>query len=393
MARRRHVRLVLALLALTAPVALVTGTATPSYADPASLYCQIPPPVGQADCVAPEARIYSAKSDSGFHDLTADPTTTSRDATFYASTKVADPDRYKVTYRCRLERDGAVVAGQDWQDCTIPPDPRCTDPNPPDTCAYSRAKAEYTSLVPGDYRVSVKAKDAATTPLGGDGANEQADPGTQFSWTVVVPVADTTPPDTRLTRAPKRWHLSQFGDWGYAGNEELEGARCTLQGRVLSRSCDSASAFATLTAGDWTFTVAGIDFAGNRDPSPAVNRFTVPVPSAKLNASSGWTRGTEIGYFFSGYATTRKKGATLSAARAGTRAVALVATKCPGCGSVKVTYAGKVLKRVSLVASSTRRRQLIPIVSWSAAHGGKVSVTSLSGKQVTIEGLGFSRRR
>jgi hypothetical protein len=148
-----------------------------------------------------------------------------------------------------------------------------------------------------------------------------------------------------------------------------------------------------LSAGDWTFTVAGVDFAGNVDPTPAVNRFTVPVPSSKLRASSGWTKGTQFGYFFNGYSTTKRKGASLSAARAGTRSVVLVATRCPGCGSVKVTYGKKVIRKISLAASARRKRQLIAVGSWATAHRGRFSVVTLSGKPVTIEGLGFSRRR
>ena len=386
MAERRTARLALALLGLTAPLVLVAGTAAPSYASSSVCGTPLATLLGQ-DCTAPVARVYSAKADHGFQDLSKKPETTARDAEFYMSTQAVDPDGDKVTFECRLERDGTVVTGQDWADCT--------DPDPSDIYDYSRGHVAYTDLTPGSYKLLARAEDAAvdkSSLILNTPAHNVQDPPTTFTWTVTLPVDDTTPPNTRFTRAPARWHLSQFGDWGYAGTEPLQGARCTLQGRVLSRSCDSASAFATLTAGDWTFTVAGIDFAGNRDASPAVNRFTVPVPSNKLGASKGWTRGTEIGYFFSGYSTTRKKGASLSAARAGTRAVALVATKCPGCGSVKVMYAGKVLKTVSLAASSTRKRQLIPIASWSGAHGGKVSVVTTSAKPVTIEGLGFSKR-
>ncbi len=384
--RRRHVRTALALLGLLAPAAIVAGTAAPSYASSSVCGTALADLLGQ-DCTAPEADIYRARADDGYDDLMEDPETTSDDVRVFIRTKAADPDGNQVTFSCRLTRGATVV--QDWEDCT--------DDAVTTTSTQAFGRFDESGLVPGAYTLSVKATDAAVDKLvlGSAAPNEQADPGTQLSWTVVEAVADTTPPNTYLTRRAKRWHLSEFGDWGYRGSEPLRDAVCRLQGRTFTRSCDGHEASVmSLVAGDLTFTVAGTDHAGNTDPTPAVNRFTVPVPSRKLRARGGWSKGTAFGYFFSGYSTTKKKGATLSAARAGTRAVALVATRCRGCGSVKVTYGGKVLKKVSLAASSRRKRQLIPIGSWAARHGGRFSVVvTSSGKPVTIEGLGFSKRR
>jgi hypothetical protein len=381
---RTH-RSALAGLAVLLSAGTLAALPAPSYASSTVCGTPLATVLGQ-DCTAPVANVYRAKADHGYQDLLSDPQTTSDNAEFFLNLKQADPDGKKVTYRCQLTRGETVVEA--WTDCTYP--------DPSNVSSQSLGNVEYTGLTPGSYTLSAKATDAAVDKLliGSSAPNEQADPGTQFTWTVTEPVDDTTPPDTRLTRSPKRWNLSQFGDWEYAGNEPLAGAVCTLQGRRMTRSCDSAQAFASLNAGDVTFTVAGKDYAGNVDPSPAVSRFTVPVPSTKLRASGGWSRGTEIGYFFNTYATTKKKGATLSAARAGTRSVALVVTTCPGCGTVKVSYGGKVLKKVSLASSTRRKRQLVPIASWGSGHGGTVTVTvTSSGKPVVVEGLGFSKRR
>jgi hypothetical protein len=402
MPRTRPVRTVLVPLVLLAPVLVVGGTASPSYAS--SQVCETPELatlLGQ-DCTAPTARIYSKKAaPNGGLSLDEGEETTSGFVEFYMSATTEDPqddldgddDSDEVTFSCRLERNGSVVAGQDWQDCT--------EDDPFDTYDYARGNIRYgdeeagdAPLQPGTYTFSVRASDAAVDKLllGSSAPNEQEEP-TTFSWKVVEPTNDTTPPNTSFTSTPRRWHLSPFVAEEYAGNEPLKDAVCRLQGNLIS-ACDRSQATMRVSAGDWRFTVAGIDIAGNQDPTPAVNQFTVPVPSAKLRASGGWNRGSGSAYFFSGYSTTKKKGASLSAARPGTRSVALVATKCPGCGTVKVSYGSKVLKKVSLAASSRRTRQLVPIVSWASGHGGRVTVTVISsGKPVTIEGLGFSKRR
>src|SRR6476660_7574929 len=115
MARRRPARLVLALLGLSAPALLVAGTPSPSYASSSVCGSPLADALGQ-DCTAPTARIYSAKANRGYQDLVKTPETTARDAEFYMSTQAKDPDGDKVTFTCRLERNGTVV-GQDWQDC------------------------------------------------------------------------------------------------------------------------------------------------------------------------------------------------------------------------------------------------------------------------------------
>ena len=374
----------LALAALLLPALGTIALAAPAYATSPACGTLLAELAGQ-DCTAPVARVYDANgAPNGGLDFEEGETVLSGYAEFYISTEEADPDGDKVTFTCQLTRGGTVVKA--WADCT--------EDDPTDSFDYARGNVVYDDLVPGSYVLSVKAKDAAADKvLLGNAPNEQADPGTQFAWTIAERTEDTTPPNTYLTVPAKRWHLFPFAGIEYSGSEGLKDAACTLQGRA--RDCDRSQAVIYgLSGGDWTFKVAGIDYAGNQDPTPAVNLFTVPVSSSKLRASKGWTKGGGTGYFMSTYSTTKKKGATLGAARSGTRAVALVATKCPGCGTVTVSYGKKVLKKISLQAASKRKRQLIPIASWATAHGGQVSVKVVSsGKPVTIEGLGFSRRR
>jgi hypothetical protein len=383
--RPRTLRSALALLALLAPAATLAVVAAP----PASAGALCGTPLANGDCTAPEAEIYRAREgdESGADDIAANGTTTSDEADFYVRIKngAADPDVKKITYSCRLEKNGSVA--KDWQDCTAPSSP---------TATASLGHANYTDLGVGSYTVSVKASDAADNgnPLfPAPAPNQQADPGTQWKWTVVEATTDTTPPQTRIVEGAKRWHLFPYLQVSYTADDKLKSAACTLNGRSQECSANQATLWG-LTGGDWKFTVAGTNAAGLADATPATNLFTVPVSSTKLRASKGWSKGGGSGYFMSTYSSTKKKGATLSAARAGTRAVALVVTRCRGCGTVTVSYGGKVLKKVSLAATGTRKRQLVPIASWGSAHGGRVTVKVVSsGKPVTVEGLGFSKRR
>src|SRR5690349_4171934 len=109
MALSRPARYLLALLAMTAPALVVLGTAPPSYA---GTLCGTPLALG--DCKAPVAEIYRAKTSLRGLDLEPGGRTTADTADFWArpAELAKEPDPQKVTYRCRLERDGAVV--QDW---------------------------------------------------------------------------------------------------------------------------------------------------------------------------------------------------------------------------------------------------------------------------------------
>jgi hypothetical protein len=86
-------------------------------------------------------------------------------------------------------------------------------------------------------------------------------------------VVDTTPPETTITSAPPRRTGMTTVGFQYTSSERYS-YRCTFDG--VSVSCGSSGYIARyLTPGMHTFTVAGVDRAGNRDPEPAVHAFEV----------------------------------------------------------------------------------------------------------------------
>jgi len=119
----------------------------------------------------------------------------------------------------------------------------------------------------------------------------------------------------------------------------------------------------------------------------------VPLSTDQLAHGGAWER-TRRSYLFAGRGlVTDKKGAQIS--RNGVRAtkLALLVTKCPGCGRIRVYWNGNTLKTIDLYASSTKHKQLVTLTSWSAARRGNVSVKVVSsGERVLLEGLAvFSR--
>ena len=97
------------------------------------------------------------------------------------------------------------------------------------------------------------------------------------------------------------------------------------------------------------------------------------------------------GYYMGSYSVASAKGAALVRTRVGAKQIALVATKCRGCGTVGVYLNGVLLKKVSLARSSIARKQVIPVATFPSLRRGTVKVVVLSsGKPVLIEGLGTS---
>ena len=72
------------------------------------------------------------------------------------------------------------------------------------------------------------------------------------------------------------------------------------------------------------------------------------------------------------------------------RRLSIMATKCSGCGTVNVYLGSTLLKTVSLGASATTFRVVIPIETSSTVRSGTVTLKQASGgTKVTIDGLGI----
>lgn len=352
--------------------ALAVLLVQPLAATPANavLPCDSPVPLG--DCTPPETTITSAPA------VDDERRTEAVDAAFTfeaADESAAD----KATFECRLDHGGTVV--QDWTDCT---DDAQTKPG------HSTGSESFEELAPGSYTFAVRATDTPDSPA--DPANTETTPAT-FDWTVVEPEEDRDP-DTVITAGARRWHPYSFLGITYRSDEEASAFECTLNGRA--RGCDDDQVtLLGMRAGDYVFTVAAVDTDGNVDPTPAKERWSVPLNNTALaEHSREWRKRTGRGHFQDSYSVTDRRGASIEQGRRGFRSLVLVATRCPGCGTVAVLLRDKRVATVDLSARKTRKRQVLTIDSWRRKQTGRVRVEVLTqGKDVLIEGIGFSARR
>jgi hypothetical protein len=328
----------------------------------AGIGCGTPLAVG--DCEAPNAVI------------TAEPpsSTTSTSASLTAA---VDPQETGDTFECKLE---GPTSAHDWTDCT--------DASPP--AGSSTGSRSYSGLSVGKYTFSVRASDHPDS----GGPNVDQSPAT-YTWDVVAspPPPDTEAPDTDITGGAPRWLLFPFVRVRYAGSPDTTDFACLLNGGPV-RSCSYGQAdLFGMKGRDYRFTVAAEDRAGNVDPSPAVERWTVPINNTFLHDySRGWKQKSGHGYFEDSYSITQRKGAFVRQGKRSFRSLALVTTTCPDCGSVEVRLGSKLLERIDLRSGSRRQRRLVEIGSWHRPRSGMVEVlVTSSGRDVIVEGLGFSR--
>ncbi len=354
--RPARTRAVLAAGVVAAALVSPGVTMSPSYA---GIACDTVPVPGD-DCTAPTTSI-STHPD-------AETTATTAAFTF----AVTSTELLGVSFECRLEGPGQTPT---WVDCTDAGQ------------APTTGAASYTDLGVGSYVFSVRATDKAL------GTPNVESPAKTFAWQVVTgDPGDPGAPDTTITSPPPRWLLTPFVQVDYEGDEPLVSAECKLNG--VDKSCSGVNVVITgMGPGDDTLTVAGTDADGDTDPTPAVAEWTLPYRLRALALSDGWKKKSGNGYYQGDYAVTSKKGQTVKHRSGSFRSAVLVATKCPGCGKVAVTLGSTKLKTIDLDAPATKKRQAIPIGSWAQAKSGTLTVTTLTnGKNVVVEGLGFSHR-
>ena len=117
---------------------------------------------------------------------------------------------------------------------------------------------------------------------------------------------------------------------------------------------------------------------------------TLPLDGGALTRSNGWSVVKGSAFYGGSVLRTTTKGATLTRKGAVVDRVGLLVSECPSCGSVSVSVNGHVIKTFSLVASRSRN-QVVLMLPVSPLGTKAVVVRTLSGKQVSIDGLVLTR--
>ncbi len=232
--------------------------------------------------------------------------------------------------------------------------------------------------------------------------------GSEFAFDVDArPVAtglDVTGPTVTPGSLP-RWSLKPQASlhWSATDIWSLEGSMFTVRRRSAGPNegfgtetivTETPETPATVPTGDGTTTclgVTGTDGVDNLgEPSTRVCTSS-PVDDRGLEASRDWTRQLGSGFYRGTVSTTTRQGAQLSLPVT-TRRLALVATTCPDCGTLDVFLGGTKLKRISLAASRTRNKVVVPVATFGSLRTGTVRIEVVSaGKRVSVDGLGTSR--
>jgi hypothetical protein len=132
-----------------------------------------------------------------------------------------------------------------------------------DGAAFSSCTSpqSYTNLSEGQHSFKVRA-------IGGAAGNVDPTPAS-VTWTV-----DTTAPDTTITSGLSGTVKDKAASFSFSSTEPNSKFECSLDGAAFS-SCTSPTKYNGLKDGQHTFRVRAIDAAGNVDPTPATNSWTV----------------------------------------------------------------------------------------------------------------------
>jgi parallel beta-helix repeat protein len=128
---------------------------------------------------------------------------------------------------------------------------------------------DYTGLSEGSHTFEVRAIDQA--------GNADQTPASH-TWTVALPVTDTTPPETTIDSRPPAATTYTSAEFAFSSTEAGSTFECSLDGAAFA-ACSSPRDYTGLSEGSHTFEVRAIDQAGNIDPTPASCSWTIEAPA------------------------------------------------------------------------------------------------------------------
>ncbi len=206
---------------------------------------------------------------------------------------------------------------------------------------------------------------------------------------VVTVAADTTAPETTITKGPKANALILAGSITFTYSSSEPGSTFTCSYGSVTRACPASGlTLKKQAAGSYDFRVVATDAAGNTDATPAVRRFHVPVDDRALKASKGpWQRKTSTTTFRRTYTQVSKKGSELTYKVTKATSLAIVVSKAPSFGNVDVFLGGKKLRMI-VTKGSSKTKAILSVAKFANPTTGLVRIVTRSNATVQIDGLG-----
>jgi calcineurin-like phosphoesterase family protein len=171
---------------------------------------------------------------------------------------------------------------------------------------------------------------------------------------------------------------------------DWRGSSYPIRSLLLATTSTEVS-FRGVAGSTYCFSTRARDRAGNVSPWSPRRCTALPLDDRALTARGAWRRAGVSASYLDTVSTSRANGAALVRFGVRARRLSLVATRCPGCGTVSVYWNGSLLRTVQLSASERRTRQVVRLAVFERVNRGSVLIRVTSvGKRVAIDGLGVS---
>ena len=182
-----------------------------------------------------------------------------------------------------------------------------------------------------------------------------------------------------------RYRRANFSDAGFSALVIPAGWAGTREG---SRSLTMAPGY------EYCLSVRARDTVGNVSAWSSERCTAMPLDDrAMVRTTAGWSQVASVGTYANTTTVTTSRGAALARPSAQGRRFAVVATTCPTCGSLDVFLGSTRIGSVSLVAPTTRVRQVLFLPVQASVRAGTVTLrTTSTGRRVTVDALLVRKR-
>jgi hypothetical protein len=168
---------------------------------------------------------------------------------------------------------------------------------------------------------------------------------------------------------------SGYGAWQLPGSSQKTAATTRSQG---------------LAAGyTYCFKVRAYDRAGNQSSWSPQTCTARALDDRGLTAGAHWRRTSGDRFYLGTVTETSAHGAKASRADAQVQRVGLVVTRCPTCGSVRVSIAGMLIGGIDLHSAVRHRQRVVMLPPLTRLRSGRVvvEVASPTGRLVQLDGM------
>ena len=232
----------------------------------------------------------------------------------------------------------------------------------------------------------------------GVGTGPASAPSAPVTPATVPPTAGLTPLPTwrASTSIPLAWGATPGS--AAVASYDVRYRRAAWNGSfgsyVTWRSAMAATSatFPGSSGSTYCFSVRARDTLGTLSAWTAETCTAVPLDDRSFTRYGRWTAGTGSAYYRSTYLRSYTYGAKLVRTGVVARRIAIVATTCSTCGSVRVYWGSTLLRTISLRSATTVNKKLITVTTFTSTRRGTLTIKVYSsGKKVLIDGLAIRR--